>query len=147
MSRSTSRRTSRSTPRRTWTTSAALGALALATVLSGCSAADTAKADRATELGCGEAPAAAVDAIAATLSAGSTLGEGSSGFERDGRWLVAAPLVDAEGITQDAGFAVDLASDPVAVTAESDVARASSSAPAGSTPGAADVLDCVFTVS
>lgn len=126
---------------------ASLGALVLATVLSGCTPADDAKADRATELGCGEAPAAAVDAIAATLSAGTTLGDGSTGFERDGRWLVVAPLVDAEGITQDAGFAVDLSSDPVSVTAETDVAQESSSAPAGSTPGAADVLDCIFTVS
>lgn len=133
--------------RKTWMTRAAACAVGLSIALTGCSAGDAQKAERADSLGCTEAPAPAVDAIESTLGDEVTLGEGSSGFERDGRWLVVAPLVDAEGITQNAGFGVDLSVDPAAVTAESELARESSSAPAGSTPAADDVLDCIFTVS
>ncbi|SDF27755.1 hypothetical protein SAMN04487781_0827 [Cellulosimicrobium cellulans] len=134
--------------RRSWTTRSAASAAVLAIALSGCTvAADSRKAERAAELGCDEVPTAVADAVEAALSDEFTLGEGSTGFEREGRWLVAAPLVDAEGITENAAFAVDLAARPAAVTAESGHAQKASTAPAGSTAGAADVLDCVFSVS
>jgi hypothetical protein len=134
--------------RRTWTTRTAAAAALLAIALTGCTVAeDSRKADRATELGCTEVPAEAVTGIEAALVNGYTLGEGSTGFERDGRWLVAAPLEDAQGITENAAFAVDLAAQPAAVTAESAHATKASSAPAGATTGATDVLDCVFSVS
>jgi hypothetical protein len=132
--------------RRTWTTVAATAVLSIALV--GCTAAaDSRKADRATALGCDEVPPAAVEGIGAVLSDGFTLGEGSTGFEKDGRWLVATPLVDTEGVTENAAFAVDLAAQPAAVTAESEHAAKASSAPTGATPGATDVLDCIFSVS
>ncbi|MFF3065605.1 hypothetical protein ACFVQ3_13690 [Oerskovia sp. NPDC057915] len=125
----------------------AAGTVALSMVLVGCSGDDAEKAARADSLGCTEVPAGAAAAIESVLGAGVSLGEGSTGFERDGLWLVAAPLVDAEGVTQNAGFGVDLAADPVVVTAESAHALESSSAPSGSAPAAGDVLDCVFTTS
>lgn len=133
--------------RRAWKTGTAIGMVALSTVLVGCAGDDAEKAARADSLGCTEVPAGATDAIESVLGDGVSLGDGSTGFERDGLWLVAAPLVDTEGVTQNAGFGVDLAVDPVAVTAENDHARESSSAPSGSAPAAGDVLDCVFTTS
>lgn len=132
--------------RKTWATGAVVGVLGLVTVLAGCSADDARKVDRAAALGCTQVPEAATSAIAATLTDGFSLGDGISGFERDGRWFVAASLVDGEGLTEVAGFGVDSASEPVIVTAETDHAQEASSAPAGSTVAGTDVLDCIVTI-
>jgi hypothetical protein len=132
----------------TWKTTTVATAAVLTLALSGCSAAAEAqKADRATELGCTEVPSTATSAVEATLTGGYTLGEGSTGFERDGSWLVAAPLVDSAGVTENAAFAVDLATDPATVTSTGDAALQASSAPTGADTSVADVLDCIFTVS
>jgi len=126
----------------------AAGVIGAMTVLSSCSSAeDGAQADRARQLGCTEVPAGATAAIRSSLYSSFSLSGGGVGFEREGLWLVAVSLTDAEGLTENAAFAVGLTADPISVTAASDYAREVSSAPAKPLPAADDALDCIVTTS
>lgn len=126
---------------------AAVAALPLA--LAACGPDGDGNAERAEQLGCADVPADVTAAITASLRDGWTLGPSTQGIADDaagaGSWVVDADLQDPEGLTQEGAFVVT-PGDPATVSAVDATAQKSSTATAGTSDRAADVLDCIYPV-